>query len=281
MSEPGDRGPLGPGGPRSFYRLRGEGFEPTAAATGPWSVRHQHGGPPSALLGRALELCLAEGPGRLARVSVQLLRPVPLEPLTVSTQLESGTRRVRRGVAELRAGDQLVAVARGLWLRTQEVTLAAFPGVPGAPPPPPLPGPEGGEVLAFPFFQAPVSYKDAVEGRFVKGRFGSGATTAWLRLRLPLVEGEPTSPWQRVLALVDAANGTTARLDYTTLVFVNPDLDVTLVRQPRGEWLALEGTAAAEGDGVGLVDARLFDRDGPVGRVSQTLVIEARRAPDT
>lgn len=271
---PAPDGPA-PGRPAAFYRRDGEAFHPSPLTSGPWRPEHQHGGPPSALLARALEAHFAGPAGRLARVSLRLLRPVPMEPLVVAVRSLRDGRRVRGALAELRAGATVVATGEGLWIREAGVELGRSP--------PPIawpPGPEDGVPLAFPFFRVPVSYRDAVDVRLSRGTFGSGATLAWMRLRVPLVEGEAPSPWVRVLALADAANGTTACLDHTRLGFVNPDLDVALARLPRGDWIGLDGVSRPEADGIGLVDTLLTDRDGTFGRATQTLVIEAHGPAD-
>ena len=44
----------------AFYRRDGDGFASTELTIGPWSVEHQHAGPPAALLARELQ-CLTEG----------------------------------------------------------------------------------------------------------------------------------------------------------------------------------------------------------------------------
>src|SRR5215472_9780948 len=81
--------------PTAFYLLIGDGrFESTPATAGPWSAESQHGGPPSALLARAFER-LAPDPGqRLARLTVEILRPVPVRPVTVEARVVRPGRRV-------------------------------------------------------------------------------------------------------------------------------------------------------------------------------------------
>jgi hypothetical protein len=65
----------------------------TPATAGPWSRSAQHGGPPSGLLTRALEGLVA--PDRfLSRISVDLLGPVPVGPLRVTTSVERSGRSV-------------------------------------------------------------------------------------------------------------------------------------------------------------------------------------------
>ncbi|MGB2710551.1 MAG: acyl-CoA thioesterase domain-containing protein, partial [Conexibacter sp.] len=70
-------------------------FAPTERARGPWDPGAQHGGAPAALLARALERVDGVGPMAIVRVTYELLRPVPLTPLSVRTQVTRPGRRVQ------------------------------------------------------------------------------------------------------------------------------------------------------------------------------------------
>jgi len=72
----------------------------------------------------------------------------------------------------------------------------------------------------------------------------SAASAIWFRLNHPLLEGEPPSPYQRVLVAADSGNGISAVLDLATHSFVNSDLTVHLLRRPVGEWIALDARTA-------------------------------------
>jgi hypothetical protein len=57
---------------------RGDGrYEQTRATESPWDRRAQHGGPPAALLAHVIDQTV-EGPLRIARISVDILGPIPL-----------------------------------------------------------------------------------------------------------------------------------------------------------------------------------------------------------
>ena len=58
----------------------GDAFVPTGHAVGPWDPGQMHGGAPAALLVRALEALAPEM--QLARLTVEFLGTVPLEPVT-------------------------------------------------------------------------------------------------------------------------------------------------------------------------------------------------------
>jgi len=144
----------------------------------------------------------------------------------------------------------------------------------GAPPPPS----EG--VPSRPPWAAQISYdgfhSGGTELRFTHGTFEApGPATAWIRLRVPLVAGEETSPLCRVAAAADFGNGISWVLSRSDgYRFINPDLTIYLHRHPVGEWVALESTTLPEPLGVGIAESRLYDERGPLGRSVQSLLIE-------
>jgi acyl-Coa thioesterase superfamily protein/acyl-CoA thioesterase superfamily protein len=258
--------------PEAFFHVNGpDRFVATELTRGPWDPGLQHAGPPAALLGRAVERHGDRAGLQVARVSVEILRPVPIAELTVATRLLRGGRSVELVEASLQAGDLEVMRATALRIRTAELELPA-----GLAPGPRLPGPEAGR--SAPFFPTgqEVGYHTAMEVRFVAGAFLElGPATVWMRMRHPLVPGEAPSPLCRVLVAADSGNGVSAALDYRRWRFVNPDLSVYLFRPPVGEWVALEAATSAAA-GVGLADTALHDTRGPIGRAAQALFVDRR-----
>jgi hypothetical protein len=70
-------------------------FVATEHGRGPWSPDHQHAGPPSALLARAIERAAGDGPAFITRLTVELLSPVPIGPLEVATSTLRAGRAAR------------------------------------------------------------------------------------------------------------------------------------------------------------------------------------------
>lgn len=63
----------------AFFVDLGDGrFRSTSHTLGPWDPQLQHGGPPSALIGRCLERTEPREDMRLARVTVEILGAVPV-----------------------------------------------------------------------------------------------------------------------------------------------------------------------------------------------------------
>ncbi|MCP4519996.1 MAG: thioesterase family protein, partial [Delftia sp.] len=78
---------------------------------GPWSAEHQHGGAVSALMARALEAVPTPVQMRLARISLDMFRGVPLEDLRVETRIIRAGLRIQAIEARLLHGDHPVAHA--------------------------------------------------------------------------------------------------------------------------------------------------------------------------
>ena len=262
--------------PPAFFLPEGTGFRATAATRGPWSPDHQHGGPPSALLARALERFMTSGPAasstplRAARMTVAFHRPIAIDRFEVTVEPVREGKKVRIARATLAdSSGRAVATAEALFVRRADVGVAASLDVA------PL-SPDVCEPHVFSFFAADVGYHTAMEGRLISGTFGSGKMAIWLRMRLAVVPGETPSPLQRVVAAADSGNGVSVGLDLALYTFVNPDLTVYLARELAGEWVGLDAETRFGPDGIGLATTTLLDTSGAVGRGLQSLIIEAR-----
>jgi hypothetical protein len=256
----------------SFFRRRGDAFEPSELTRGPWDPDSQHAGPPAALLGRAIER-LGEADGKhVGRVTCEILRPVPMTPLTVSASVVRPGRSVELLEASLADEEGEVMRANAWRLTTQPVELEPRP-----PDEAPQHGPGDGNPKDFFPTGVEVGYHTAMEYRFVTGAFLElGPAVVWMRMRHPLVEGEEPTPLQRVLVAADSGNGVSASLDYHRFLFINTDLTVHLHRVPAGEWVCLDAATRLDSAGVGMSDTLLWDERGRVGRAAQTLLVRER-----
>jgi hypothetical protein len=149
-----------------------------------------------------------------------------------------------------------------------------------APPGPAATGSGPADAEPRPFFSMPydIGYHTAMEVRFAAGSYvDPGPATAWMRMRVPLVEGEWPSALTRVLVAADSGNGVSNALDFDRYLFVNPDLSVHLFRYPVGEWICLDAATSVDTDGIGLADTALSDERGRIGRSAQSLLVGPRR----
>lgn len=259
--------------PDFVYEPLGDGrFMPTALARGPWSADHQHGGAPTGLITRAVELVPTDAPMRIARITCEFLGPLPLEEMAVTTEVLRPGRRVQWVEASIEAGGRVAMRAVALMVRTEEGISPVVD-----PEPAPVPGPDDDLPDAIGSLDVGEMFAGgAVEIRLSGSKRSwteQGPGRAWFRLKVPLVAGEEPSPQQRAVSAADFGNGIGASLDWGQWLFVNSDLGVNLLRQPVGEWISLDSTMRVAGDGSALTETRLADTDGGIGVAAQSLFV--------
>lgn len=266
----------------SLFEPDGSRWLPTDYARGPWTPDALHGGPVAALVAREVERCIGDDLLSAIRVTIELLRPVPVEPLEVRASVVRPGKKVVAVEVEILAGDVRVTWARAIFLRrlaeSDPAIDAVGPGpVPGqSPDAPPLPDeghaspPAVGGYTAF--------HNTGAELRFVRGEFNKrGPAKVWIRLAVPVVPGETPSPFQRTVAAADFGNGVSSVLTFDVYNFINPDLTVYVDRPAVGEWVCLDATTELGTPGLGIADSRLWDIQGPLGHSLQGLLVEPRR----
>jgi hypothetical protein len=253
--------------PEAFFEQDGDLLIPSELTRGPWDPGAQHAGPPSALVARAVERFDPRPGMRVGRITIEILRPVPLAPLSVEVELARPGRSVELLEATLSGHEGELIRARAWRLQASELQLDEHE--------PPPPGPKAGEHGEFFATGQELGYHSAMEYRFLTGGFVEpGPATVWMRPRVALVAGEETSPLERVLITADSGNGVSAALDWRTTIFINTDLTVHLLREPVGEWVCVD--AVTHVDGLGMADSALYDERGRIGRAVQTLLVRSR-----
>jgi hypothetical protein len=258
----------------AFYERDGDVFVATELTRGPWDPGAQHAGPPAALLGYAIERLPEAEEFQVGRITFEILRSVPIAPVSVEARVVRPGRRVQMVEAELRDTEGEVLVRARAWrLRTDPVEI---PDAVLAQAPAPAPPEEGAETGFFPTGQKH-GYHSAMDARFISGGFTEpGPAVVWMRMRQPLVAGEEPTPLQRVLVVADVGNGVSATLDFRRFLFINVDLTVQLERMPVGEWICVDAVTLPHPHGVGTAESVLFDAEGRIGRGLQTLLIAER-----
>ena len=267
----------------AVFRRDGDRFVPTRHAAGPWGTEVLHGGPPSALLARAIERAQPDPDLQVVRLTVNLFRAVPLAPLEVHAEPIRAGRRIVAMRSSLLADGVEVARAHALLLRR-----LAPPAAHAAIPPPP--GPEGIETTPLQrrpggvppeVTRMPGGFHTLVQARWVTGTGVEAPPTVWIRIPFPIVEGEEITPLQRAAATSDfgnalanfmprdpVANGPTSMID--------TDVTLYLLRPPAGEWLCLRLDASLADGGIGLVELSQFDERGRYGHSAQARLANPR-----
>jgi hypothetical protein len=259
----------------AFTRLGGNLFRASQLTRGPWHPQQQHAGPPIALVSHALEAAAQpHGLLHLARLTANLLRPVPIADIEVSVQEDYVGRNAGHFSAVARFEGKELIRATALFQREGEVNLPQ--GLAGHPLPLAPKPPADSPVQRFPFASGEIGYPDLVESRLAAGRMFAGPSAVWFSLSHPLVQGEEPSPYQRVAVAADSGNGISAILDLSTHLFVNSDLTVNLLRRPVGEWICLDAKTHLSAHGGGLAESALYDELGLIGRATQSLFVRAK-----
>lgn len=259
----------------AFVALAGGAFRATGLTRGPWHPEHQHGGPPIALAARAIERAAAALElTHVARLTANLLRPIPIADLSVDVQTDYSGRNAAHFSARLEAGGK--EVARFTALAQREAAIQLPSPLTGHPLPQAPRSVEASPSERIPFSKEMTGYQDLIDSRIAHGGMFRGPSAVWFRLRYPLLAGEAPTPIQRVAVAADSGNGISAVLDFRRYVFVNFDLTINLLRQARGEWVCIDAQTLVGTSGGGLAEARIFDEDGLIGRSTQSLAVRPR-----
>lgn len=267
----------------ALFVPEGDTWVPTDYSRGPWNPDALHGGPVAALATRAAESCDAPSPMRLARLTLELMRPVPVAPLEVSARISRPGRKVQLVDVTISSGGLELAWARALRIRVLDHDddsygqLAESAALHAKRAPKAPPGPETGH-HSGPLVEGYRGFHNSgAELQFVRGEFDSrGPSAVWVRLAVPVVPEEEPSPSQRVAAAADFGNGVSSVLDFSKWTFINPDLNVFLERPPVGEWVCLDAATQLGVPGSGLSQCLLWDEQGPIGRSLQSLLVQPR-----
>jgi len=263
--------------PEFLYRRSGDLHAPTEWAGSPWSRELQHGGPVCGLVASAAEAAAAETGLRVVRLSVDLYRPTPLQPLALEWQFLRRGRRLSLVEVRLRHGDTEVTRGTALLLAPNGAVSNTWQS--SEPPPP---GPEGHDAIQFMpreyLAKAPPGFHRSVEVRLAEDELGPAM---WVTTPLDLIEGHATSALVRSAMLSDLTFGLSARmllrrgfvpLDSRRVALINADVTLYLERPPEGDWIAMRHGSVRDVDGIGIAEVVQLDRGGRYGRSIQALV---------
>jgi hypothetical protein len=253
-----------------------EMFRATDLARGTWSASIQHGGPVSALLGRALERCEQREDTRLSRVVIDLLGGVPSEgDLWVHSQLQRGGKQIELVSAEMLAlgpdgQPRPVARASGWRLQQQDTEAVAHAAADLLRP---RTDARDRNLKAREWDR---NYVHSLEWLWLTEPRSPGPGESWIKPAVDLVKGESMTPLERLFAVADCANGIGSKLDITRWTFLNTDLAVHVFRVPDGEWVGIRAETSCGPDGIGTTIGTLFDEQGAVGAIQQSVLVRRR-----
>jgi hypothetical protein len=266
----------------AIFVLDGERFRPAARARSPWGETFLHGGSAAGLLARAVER-FNDDPGlQASRLTVDLLRPVPNAPLDVHVETVRRGGRIHVVEASLVSDGELVTRANALLLRKLDEPLNVEPA------PLPFDGPDRLDPRTLldwigsraPGFAPPSARAEGlhttIEVRWLN-RGERGPNRAWVRLPVPLVQGEANTPFVLAATLSDFANAFANSGSRLPTGLINADITLYLHRYPDGEWLCLETQRLAQPTGLAVSTAVVYDERGPIGSVVEAALANQRR----
>jgi hypothetical protein len=258
-----------------YRRLSADGdfqvFESTDGTRSNWDREIQHGSPPLALMAKLIEEMAADSGLRVGRLTLDILGAIPVTQMRVRTWVERPGSRISMMAAAMSAprtdGAERAVARVTAWLLAPSDTADAATDLY-----PPL---VEGESLPMPRNWDTSGYLQTVSWR-TQRTAEDQANVVWLSPLVPLVDSEPTTELQRLAMVVDCANGAGAALDPEKFVFMNTDTAVHLHRLPLGNDFAVRGRGSIGPDGIGATTADIFDRQGFIGTVAQTLLVQRR-----
>ena len=249
-------------------------FAPTDLAVGPWHDSTLHGGAPAGLLAYAFETFLDDNTLQPAKLSIDLLKPVPKSPLRIEIRPVRKGKRIALLEADLFAQETLLAKASELFVRPTEVPLPDYaPAITHE-----LAGPAEFEEKNFAdiLFKAgegvPAGLHTTVRLRPVSGLQEQGRGCAWMSLPVPVIAGQSTSPFVLASTLSDFGNGVGQLSLAKGIGTINSDVHLQLSRLPQSQWLALQSETVMQPNGIGQANTHMFDEFGYVGQVSQVVM---------
>jgi hypothetical protein len=241
----------------AFFTLTADRFVPDESAASWWTPGMLSGPLLGGLLARAVETAYGDPEFQFTRLTVDLFRNAPFEPIEVTTESIRDGRRIRVTEAQVLTSVGVVARASAVQLRRGEQPAGP---VPTRTPRWDAPAPEGLDEV----------YNDVIPDGDHSRR------GMWIRETRPLVAGEQLSPFVRVALAADEGSPVAHRGE-TELEFINADYTLTLSRDPVGEFIGLSAGGHLSEHGVAVGHATVHDVHGPIGFSMSAAVANVRR----
>lgn len=262
--------------PEAFFTVDGDSYVPGPMTRGPWGAA-MGGQIVGGLLGWGIEQSGVDPGLQPARFTVDLLRPVLLEPVRLHTSVQREGRRIKLVDATLEQNGKTVARASGLFLRRGEHPEGEVWSGPVEMPP--LPTNSAGFPADMPFLIWGYGATAAGSPGIAAGEWDQSHSQkfAWARVFRPMVHGHPLTPFTRLTFVGDITSSLT-HWGTGGLRYINADYTVTASRLPDGEYLGLAAHSHYGTAGVATGAATLFDRHGPIGTSSALALAQPAEA---
>lgn len=235
-------------------------------AQGAWNPHEQHMAPASGVLCHELEKFQVRSDMRIGRVSLDIYGLISFGEFSISTRVLRPGKTIELIEAEMKAEGKTCIVARAWRMQTQDTQSIA--GVEDLNIGTPEQCDVWEDMKKWPggFIQSTTTHANDAH------RPGKGIV--WVTTELDMVEGQTTTDFARLMGMVDTANGIVSRIDPAQgWAYPNLDLQIHLLRYPKGKWLGIEAVQQFGDDGIGLTSSVLHDIHGPFGRSEQILTL--------
>ena len=258
----------------AIFRPEGHLFRATEQAGGPWSPDMLQGSATTALMTREVER-LATPPGLRCAASPSTCGGRPdcarsaWKPTCCATAARPRRMQVRLLDGETEIGRcTALLTAQGSESPADPFSKAAGDdAAPETGTPPPA------------FAQKWSRYFQNVSVRLIEGALEKpGPAAAWMRLDVPMVEGEANTPLLQAVQAADFSSGVGQIVDMREWTFINPEISLYFFRPPEGDWILIRSRTRAGANGAGLTMATLSDRKGAFAEVMQAMTFERRAA---
>ncbi len=247
----------------AFFTADGDAYVPGTMTRGPWGAT-MGGQIVGGLLGWALDRN-NDDDLQPARLTIDLLRPVPIEPVSIETSVLREGRRIKLVDAAMLQHGRIVARASALFLRRSAEPEGQVWTAPVAMP-------------ALPAHAEPLEAEVPFDIWTYNSESDSGSAGmppreweqpgvqkfAWTRMFRPMVAGHPLTPFTRAAFAGDIISSLT-HWSTAGLRYINADYTVAISRLPQGEYIGLAAQSYYGNDGVGSGSATMFDSIGPIG----------------
>ncbi len=258
----------------AIFTREGDLFRASEQAGGPWSPDMLQGSATTGLMVREVERLAQQSGFAVRRLTFDLWRPAGLRAYRVETGMLRDGRKAKTIQVRLLDGETEIGrctallTAQGSESPADPFSIAANADAPpetGTPPPA--------------FAQKWSRYFQNVSVRLIEGALEKpGPAAAWMRLDVPMVEGEANTPLLQAVQAADFASGVGQIVDMREWTFINPEISLYFFRPPEGDWILIRSRTRAGANGAGLTMASLSDRQGPFAEVMQAMTFERRVA---
>ena len=247
----------------AFFTADGDAYVPGTMTRGPWGAT-MGGQIVGGLLGWALDRN-NDDDLQPARLTIDLLRPVPIEPVSIETSVQREGRRIKLVDAAMLQHGRVVARASALFLRRSAEPEGQVWTAPVAMPALPAHAEPLEAEVPFDIWSYSSNSADGSAGMPPREWEQPGVQKfAWTRLFRPMVAGHPLTPFTRAAFAGDIISSLT-HWSTAGLRYINADYTVAISRLPQGEYIGLAAQSYYGNNGVGSGSATMFDSIGPIG----------------